>query len=363
MLNKISLRLRLTIFMALILTLASVVFMCISVISARGIYSSPVSEGINHMPNIIETQNDEFASKSLIFAVAIIITGTAATYFLSAIAFKPVLELSREVEGLSENELHKRLVVPQSNDEITKLTVSFNNLFEHLERAFTIQKNFSVNAAHELKTPLAGIISSIEVLRMGDEISLSECAETLTDVLTSANRLSMLVGDLLQMNGELADMRCEHFSLKSTIDDITAELASAADNNKISLIAICGDTVLYGEKSLLRRVFYNLIHNGIKYNKQNGSVTVTADESEGNTVITVADTGIGINDTDIGRIFEPFWCVDNSRSHQLGGSGLGLSIVKSIVEKHGGKLTAQSVVGSGTTFIVMLPKKKSSRRE
>ncbi|MCQ6557137.1 sensor histidine kinase [Paenibacillus mendelii] len=370
--NRISLRLRLTIVIALILILASTVLMAVSIYSARNIYSKvPLIEMVANgeisakrpllrdQPGLAVLrveQDNEFASISLLSVVLVVVIGTGITYLIVGRALKPVTNLARKIEEIDENNLFRPVNVTPSNDEVSKLSVSFNHMIAKLEKAFNSQKNFSANAAHELKTPLAAMIANIEVLQLDANPTLDEYKETLDDALYNAQRLSSLVNDLLKVNAELHITTCEKIDANAIFESIIDDLRPELQNKSIQIENLTGGAQLYGDKLLLHRAFNNLIHNAVKYNKPGGLIKIVATETDDKTRIAIFDTGIGIPDDQIEKIFDPFYCVDPSRSRELGGSGLGLSIVKSVIDKHGGEIKVQSIEDISTTFVIFLPK-------
>ena len=268
---------------------------------------------------------------------------------------RPLEELSNAIEKTDENNLFLKVHEPNSNDEVAKLSVSFNNMVSKLEKAFVAQKNFSANAAHELKTPLTAMIACVECCLLDEFPTPLEYRETLEDVLQNAERLSTLVSDLLKMNMDEAMILREKIDVKKMFEEIIAELSDDVGGN-IRIDNHVGNITLHGDKGLLNRAFSNLIHNAVKYNRPGGTVEILAAQIDDTIVISILDTGIGISSDQIDKIFSPFYCVDKSRSRELGGSGLGLSIVKSIVDKHGGIVRVQSTLGTSTTVTVTLPK-------
>ena len=382
--NSISLRLRLTLLMAIILTISCLMLMTVSIFTAQRVYKIPEIpyEGIqtDKMPPIPEPpqlppmpkmppisnlpeadelvrikQNNDFAYSSLLFSISVIVFGTGLTYIISGRALKPVTELSKEIEEIDENNLFVRVEVPESNDEVTRLSVSFNSMIGKLEKAFTSQKNFSANVAHELKTPLAAMIAGIEVLQLDDNPDLDQYKETMNDTLKNAQRLNSLVNDLLKLNSAKGISKSERFEAGKMFENILQELAQNIRGKEIQIENNVHGILLKGEKDLLYRAFFNLIHNAIKYNKRSGVIKISTLRDAYNTIISICDTGIGISEEQKEKIFEPFYCVDKSRSRELGGSGLGLSIVKSVIEKHGGEIKVQSEIGLSTTMIILLP--------
>jgi len=367
---KLSLRMRLTLLMAALLVFACAFFAAVSILSARKIYAEPPAipplEAMPQLPdrpngNIhtqlnksIEAKNNAFTISSFVCFGLIIGLGTAATYVLAGRALRPVTDLSKTIEDIDENNLFIQIAKPSADDEIARLSTSFNHMTGKLQKAFESQKRFAANAAHELKTPLAAIITDIEVLQITDQPSAEEYRETVDNVLDNAQRLSKLIHDLLQIN--VADpTRYESFDGGEMFAALRGELLSALEEHHISIQINIEKITLFGAKRLLYTVFYNLLSNAVRYNYEGGMIHIMASREDMYTIISIADTGIGIDESEQIHIFDPFYCVDQSRSRALGGSGLGLSIAKEIVEKHKGKIELQSVLGRGSTFVVRLP--------
>lgn len=374
LLNKTPLRLRLTILTALVLTVVCVLLTLSSVFTANKVYSAP-DKGYNHninpqlnsftnkspitnsrVPPIEDENNNDFIYASVAYMLIMILLGIGTSYFIAGKALKPVTNLSKSIENIDESNLFQKLEGFDTNDEIARLAVSFNNMILKLEKAFTNQKHFAANAAHELKTPLASIIANIDVLQMDEAPSLQEYKEVLEDTLANVQRLSTLVYDLLKMNSALNVKNCEHFNLKVMFDEIALTLSESSKAKNVHIENNISDIMLLGDKVLLQRAFFNLVQNAVKYNKTNGEVEINAVMSEDAVTVSIKDTGIGIPEEDQENIFEPFYRIDNSRSRELGGSGLGLSIVKTIIDKHNGKILVESELGVFSKVTVILPK-------
>jgi signal transduction histidine kinase len=372
--------------MALILSVACILLMTASIYAARVIYVHPqlVSEvgtlkGLGSEalpvpvppelpelpelpeppgPVLIEQQVD-FAFTGFLCAILIIASGTGITYMVAGRALKPVTDLSKEIVEINENNLYRQVQVPPSKDEVARLSISFNRMIRKLEKSFLAHKHFSANAAHELKTPIAAMLARIEVVQLGDPPSLEEYKEALEDTRCNAERLNALVHDLLRMNADMNGAACVTFAAKELFQTILSELDAEIQSKPIHIEDHLEDMPIYGERNLLHRAFSNILHNAIKYNKPNGSIRITGVRHSDTTRITIADTGIGIPKDQMDKIFEPFYCVDKSRSRELGGNGLGLSITKAVIDKHGGSILVQSEVGVATTFKVQLPNAQS----
>lgn len=296
----------------------------------------------------------EFLKNSIFYVVFVVIIGGGMTYYLSGKALQPLKALSVQMNNRTVHNLSEDLPMPESRDEIADLTCAFNEMSRKLDDAFAMQKRFSQSAAHELRTPLAVLKTKVEVFKKKKEHTPEAYDKLLCVIITQTNRLGDLVRDLLSLTNRDELLGNEAVELKDMLSDICNELSEIAKDKHINVI-VCGqESIVQGSQSLLHRAFYNLIENAIKYNVEGGKVIVEMSKSEEHTVISIADTGIGIPVNLQELIFEPFFRVDKSRSRQMGGAGLGLSIVKSIVDKHHGQLKVSNNLGGGTIFEVIL---------
>lgn len=359
--SRISLRTRLTIFTALIITAICVCLTFVSIFNAKNIFTSShqkqpsasapeIIEDMEDMGNITGSSlavNAQFNQISIIYMLIFIALGTGLTYFISGRALKPVTDLSHAIDEMDENKLNTQINIKNGGVEIEKLTGSFNQMLLKLESAFEGQKRFAHHAAHELKTPLSAIMTNIEVLELEENPSIEEYKEIVDITKESTERLIQLVSELLNLNVNLSEDRIKQIDVHKMFDQIIRGLNTSIKEKNISISNKCDHTIS-GDPELLYHAFFNLIHNAVKYNKNGGEIEIY---SKSNKLI-IKDTGIGIPPSDLTNIFEPFYCVDPSRSRKLGGSGLGLSVVKAIIDKHNGKIWVESDVGVGTQTIV-----------
>ncbi len=374
--SKISLRLRLTILACTILIAICTCLTTVSVLNAGYLFFKPIefmslqstvpmpvipNSGVaeelaqeNTSPteadvfNMFEDSKRGFTLQSVIFMVTITAVGTLLTWIAAGKALKPVTQLSNIIENIDENNLSAKIPVPKSQDEVARLTNSFNSMLTKINLAFESQKRFSQNAAHELKTPLSAILANIEVMEIDeDTASVEEYKETLLTVKQDVERMNVLVTDLLSLNVSEKNMDNSRFSTRELFSAILIDNNNNAQKKNISII-ISGETELNGNRFMLERAFSNIIQNAIRYNRDNGEVVIHCSESS----VTISDTGIGISHDKLPHIFEPFYCVDASRSRMLGGSGLGLAITKEIFDKYNIKMYVESDVGKGTTIRV-----------
>ena len=385
--RKLSLQWRLTLVTALLVTITCILmYFFISQSAVTGMDhlqnyivqinktdSSPITFNIDPtilFPDLSEqvtTTKQLFQIRSLITTVLIILLSSACTYFVSRRALKPLHNLSTKVEKIQAQNLSEPLEVPDSNDEISKLTLSFNEMLSRLNDAFTAQKQFSASAAHELRTPLAVMQTNLEVFARKKEPSTDEYLELFSMIQEQTGRLSHLAEILLDMTGIQTVKRSETFSLAELTDEVLCDLTSIAEQKKIELIQKDGDCTITGSYLLLYRAVYNLVENAIKYNHSCGKVTVTIQKENfllnsaapsvpaDCALVEVSDTGIGISPEYQQKIFAPFFRVDKSRSRAMGGAGLGLALVNEIVRQHGGEVKVLKSDKNGSTIALILP--------
>lgn len=305
-----------------------------------------------------------FLTKGLMVTGIIILLSSICTYFISRQALLPLRRLSQEVNQIEVQNLSEALEVPATNDEISRLTISFNKMLARLDEAFTAQKQFSANAAHELRTPLAVIQTNLEVFARRETPALKDYQEIFSMLQEQTGRLSHLAKILLDMTGVQTVERSERISLAALTDEVFCDLASVAEQKDVELIQQEGDCIITGSYLLLYRAVYNLVENAIKYNHSGGKVTVNIHPSEEITdtstsvnyvFLEVSDTGIGIPPEYQEKIFTPFFRVDKSRSRATGGAGLGLALVSEIVRQHNGQVKVLESSKKGSMIAIILP--------
>ena len=377
MIRKISIRLRLTIINVLLLTCCCIGLTFILNISANQMAdiieatpltpaqtmdsatSQPAQNDFESMPPSIGTEASQsarstFLQNSIFYMIFVVIIGGLLTYCLSGIALKPLHELSKQMKNITVHNLSENLPVPNSHDEVADLTCTFNEMSSKLDDAFSMQKRFSQSAAHELRTPLTVLKTKVDVFNKKNVHTAQEYDALLCVIAKHTNRLSDLVKNLLDLTNMDAIAHSERIALKPLLTDIADELSMLAHEKHISIAIQGGEQTVQGNQTLLHRAFYNLLENAIKYNHENGHVDIRVSTDNTQCVVTFSDTGIGIPEDLYTRIFDPFYRVDASRSRQMGGAGLGLSIVKTIVEKHHGQINVQANPSRGTIFTVTL---------
>ena len=323
----------------------------------------------------IQETKEDFLLRSVIATTIIILLSSVCTYFLTKKTLTPLQKLTSEVSQIQAQNLSTQLAVPNSKDEIAQLTSSFNEMLARLDNAFSTQKQFSANAAHELRTPLAVLQTNLEVFEKKQEPEMVEYQQLFTMIKEQTARLSQLVGTLLDMTNLKSVPRTDHVSLEELVDEVFCDLDPVAEKAGISIhfddsssqdwhtdvhtpdASALNNNIrnITGSYVLLYRAVYNLVENAIKYNRPNGSVTVSVKEKNGQAMILVKDTGIGISPENQKKIFDPFFRVDKSRSRAMGGAGLGLALVDSIAKEHRGTVKVLESSSAGSTKVLMLP--------
>lgn len=308
----------------------------------------------------IQETKEAFLLRSVIATTIIILLSSVCTYFLTKKALTPLQKLTSEVSQIQAQNLSTQLPVPNSKDEIAQLTSSFNEMLTRLDNAFSTQKQFSANAAHELRTPLAVLQTNLEVFEKKQKPEMIEYRQLFTMIKEQTARLSQLVGTLLDMTNLKSVPRTDQVSLEELVDEVFCDLDPIAEKAGISIHFNDSSnqdlhTDVTGSYVLLYRAVYNLLENAIKYNRPHGSVSVSVKQENGQAMVLVTDTGIGISPENQKKIFDPFFRVDKSRSRAMGGAGLGLALVDSIAKEHRGTVKVLESSSAGSTIVLMLP--------
>lgn len=293
---------------------------------------------------------------SILYTVIAVLIGGVLTYYISGKALEPVRALNEQVKNINTHNLNESLEVPSTEDELAELTASFNDMTDKLAESFAVQKRFSADAAHELRTPITVLQTQLDVFRKKKEHTPEEYEALTITFQKQISRLRSLVTELLDIANMEHTPDMQKVSLSRLFDGLCKELTDTAKSANVSISYDKTDIVVFGDYSLLYRALYNLIENAVKYNVSGGSVKISSAIKDHNTIITIADTGIGIPDSMKKQIFEPFCRVDKSRSREMGGAGLGLSMVNGIIKRHGGTITVSDNNGSGSCFTVILPR-------
>ncbi len=315
----------------------------------------------------VYNSKSDYRTKSLLITVVVALFGGAVTYFISGRALKPLREFSETVEKVQIQNLTDYTIEEIKIAELDRLRTSYNKMLLRLSESFEIQRQFTGNAAHELRTPLALIQAQLDLYHSTENDADLDAAQETIQMITEQNeRLSKLVKTLLDMSELQTIMRNDKIELFGLIEEVLTDLEPLALEKGIALIQepqdttydkeyiISNELMLTGSDILIYRMLYNLVENAIKYNHVNGKVIVSAKQTGNDIVITIADTGSGIDEAFREKIFEPFFRVDKSRSREIGGVGLGLAMVREIVRAHDGKIDVHQNAYGGTTFEVKL---------
>lgn len=295
----------------------------------------------------------DYKRKSLIFSVMMALFGGVVTYFICGRALKPLNEFSKKIEEVQAQNLADSEIEENDVKELNQLSVSYNKMLKRLSEAFETQRQFTANAAHELRTPLAVMQVQLDVYNSSEHPDNDACATQTIQMVTEQNeRLSKMVKTLLDMSELQTVARDDEIALDALVEEVLADLEPLAQKKNIQLVQKCESVSMMGSDILIYRLVYNLVENAIKYNRLDGTVTVMATEKEGHICIRVEDTGNGIPEELKERVFDPFFRVDKSRSRALGGVGLGLALVHEIVRVHDGEVTIEDNKAGGTTFEV-----------
>ena len=295
----------------------------------------------------------DYKRNSLIITVLLALLGGVVTYFISGHALRPIREFSDKIEEVQAQNLSDSRIEENNVKELNKLGISYNNMLERLSDAFEIQRQFTANAAHELRTPLALMQVQLDLYNSATHPGNdADTLQTIKMVTEQNDKLNRMVKTLLDMSELQSVGRDDKIILDAIVEEVLADLEPLAVEKNIKLIGKCEDATMIGSDILIYRLVYNLVENAIKYNHPLGQVTVTAYQRNKHVYLSVEDTGSGIPKELRERVFEPFFRVDKSRSRELGGVGLGLALVHEIVRVHDGSICIKSGKTGGTIFEV-----------
>ncbi len=306
--------------------------------------------------HVINTKAD-YKARSLIFSAVAAVLGGIFTYFISGHALKPLTDFSDKIEEVSAQNLTDSFIEENNITEINRLAKEYNKMLERLNGAFKVQKQFTANAAHELRTPLAVMQLKLDMYNSSEHPNNDESAtETIKLLTEQCEQLNKTIKTLLDMSELRSVSRDDTIDIGLLIEEVIADLDPLSNEKNIEVTSDCEDITLTGSDILIYRMVYNLTENALKYGTRGGKVCVTAKSTDTKVLISVTDNGNGIPDDMKERIFEPFFRVDKSRSRALGGVGLGLSLVNEIVKAHNGTISVRDNKPNGTVFEVSLPK-------
>lgn len=295
----------------------------------------------------------DYKRNSLIITILLALLGGVVTYFISGHALRPIREFSDKIEEVQAQNLSDSRIEENNVKELNQLGISYNKMLERLSEAFEIQRQFTANAAHELRTPLALMQVQLDLYNSSSHPGNdADTLQTIKMVTEQNDKLNRMVKTLLDMSELQTVGRDDKIILDAIVEEVLADLEPLAVEKNIKLIGKCEDATMIGSDILIYRLVYNLVENAIKYNHSLGQVTVTAYQRNKHVYLSIEDTGSGIPKELRERVFEPFFRVDKSRSRELGGVGLGLAFVREIVRVHDGSICIKSGKTGGTIFEV-----------
>ena len=319
------------------------------------ISDSQMAEFISRFSDEAYDVKADFGRKGWLITVAVTIVSAAIAYFVSGQALKPLRKLSQQAEKIDQDSISDIRLNEDTVKEFRQLSVSVNLMLDRLSESFATQRQFSGNAAHELRTPLAIMQTKLELFAAEHKNLEGDTAELVRSQAEQLDRLSKLVHTLLEMSNLSSAPRSERIELAPLVEEIITDLTPLASQNDITMEQDCDNVVITGSDALIYRLVFNLIENAVKYNRRGGSVSVSVHKENNDVVVRVSDSGCGIPEEYRESIFQPFFRVDKSRSRQMGGVGLGLALVHEIAVLHGGSVRAEPGNKVGTVFIVTLP--------
>lgn len=319
------------------------------------ISDSQMSEFISRFSDEAYDVKTDFGRKGWLITIAVTIVSAAIAYFVSGQALKPLRKLSQQAEKIDQDSISDIRLNEDTVKEFRQLSVSVNMMLDRLSESFATQRQFSGNAAHELRTPLAIMQTKLELFAAEHKNLEGDTAELVRSQAEQLDRLSKLVHTLLEMSNLSSAPRSDRIELAPLVEEIITDLTPLASQNDITMEQDCDNVVITGSDALIYRLVFNLIENAVKYNRRGGSVSVSVHKENSDVVVRVSDTGCGIPEEYRESIFQPFFRVDKSRSRQMGGVGLGLALVHEIAVLHGGSVRAEPGNKVGTVFIVTLP--------
>lgn len=306
------------------------------------------------LSDMVRSTQTEFWGKSVLITLIVTLLSSFLIYWIVGHTLSPLRKLSLQIQEIQAKNLQQPVLLESDSAEIVRLTESFNEMLHRLNDAFLIQKQFSANAAHELRTPLAVIQAELEVFEKKNKIEDADSQEMIDRMKFQTNRLGHVIDILLEMTELQSAAKNDHISLAALTEEVICDLSAVADRKEITLTQKPGDVEMIGNDTLLYRAIYNLIENAIKYNHPEGAVSVEIKRNDKLAKIIVTDTGMGIAQDDWEQIFEPFFRVDKSRSRAMGGAGLGLALVREIARQHGGDVSILQSSEQGTQIELSL---------
>lgn len=368
-----SLRLRITLLCAILLSLCCVALAVTNNLSAIQMvdniaavplipaqstgepYQSSIPMLTLEADRLVQHEQLVFHTRSLWATVSILVMGLLLIHLLVGRMLSPLNELSAQIQARTPRDLDKPISIPASGDEVTQLAQSFNAMSQRLGEAFLMQRSFSQNAAHEFRTPLAVLKTRIGLFRKKRDFAPQATEEFLSILEGEVDRLSGMVDSLLKLANLEQVPREDRIGLDELVQQAAGDMAALAQKKHTSIVVAASRGTVTGSWELLRRALVNLVENAVKYGPEGGQVQLSASLEGENAIITVADQGPGIPQELRERVFEPFFRVDSARSRQSGGTGLGLALVRTIAELHGGSASIEEAPMGGVRFTLKIP--------
>lgn len=306
------------------------------------------------LSDMVRNTQTEFWRKSVLTTAVVTLLSSFLIYWIVGHTLSPLQKLSAQIQEIQAKNLQQTLPQESDSTEILQLTESFNEMLHRLNDAFLMQKQFSANAAHELRTPLAVIQTELEVYEKNNKSGDADSQAMIARMKFQTNRLAHVIDILLEMTELQSAAKNDHISLAALTEEVICDLSAVADKKAITLTQNPGDVEVMGNGTLLYRAIYNLIENAIKYNRPQGQVSVEIKSKDAFAQILITDTGMGVAREDWDQIFEPFFRVDKSRSRAMGGAGLGLALVREIARQHSGDAAILQSSPQGTQIELRL---------
>lgn len=314
-----------------------------------------MSSLLQHFSQEVYDAKAVFGRKGWCITALVTLLSGAIAYFVTGRALKPLQQLARQAEKINQDSIATTRLDQTTVTEFRQLSRSVNQMLDRLAQSFELQRQFAGNAAHELRTPLAILQTKLELFAEEHSDMDRDTAGLVGSLREQIDRLTALVGTLLEMSSLQSVSRTDTIALAPLVEEILADLAAPAQQKDITLRQDCADLTMVGSDGLIYRLVFNLVENAIKYNRPGGSVLVTLRQEGQQGLLRVTDTGTGIPDSCRDSVFQPFFRVDKSRSRAMGGVGLGLALVREIAVLHGGTAVVEESSPQGTTFAVTLP--------
>lgn len=373
--KSVSLRVRITLICAALLAISCILLTIVNNLSAARmveqmsavpVFPAQTTSDSNSTPDAdwepvmeaapaLQQAQKVFHTKSLLAMAMIIGAGLVVIYHLVGKALAPLHQLSAQIQNRTVQDLAQPLSVPNSGDEVMELASSFNEMSKRLDRVFVMQRSFSQNAAHEFRTPLAVLKTRVGLFRKKQDFAPQTTENFLGIVEYEVDRLSDMVDGLLKLTDLEQVPRTDQVELQELLHQVAEDLSPLASGKGSAILVDTASGTITGSRELLRRALFNLVENAVKYGPESGQIQLHAESDGTDIVITVADQGFSIPLELRERIFEPFFRVDTDRSRELGGTGLGLALVRAIAEVHGGNVRVEENSAGGNRFVLRLP--------